>query len=62
VGIERLFHDPLKVINVGLQSFAQDLRSAGVECQHVGVSPVERGDGQIARPDGAAGQTRTGEE
>jgi hypothetical protein len=32
---ENLFSNPLKVINVGLQSFAQDLRAVGVECQHV---------------------------
>ena len=46
---EKLFSNPLKVINVGLQSFAQDLRAVGVECQHVELDqrPVD-GDVSLA--------------
>ena len=43
MSVEDLFSKPLKVINVGLRSFAQDLRSVGVECQQVSVDPVESG-------------------
>ena len=32
---ENLFSKPLKVINVGLQSFADDLKTVGVACQQV---------------------------
>ena len=38
---ENLFGTQLKVINVGLQSFAQDLRSVGVECRQVTIDTTE---------------------
>jgi len=51
MNIENLFNNPLKVINVGLQSFAQDMRTAGIECQHVSADQVGPRHGQLPHSD-----------
>ena len=45
---ENAFPGPLRVINIGLQSFAEDLRSAGVEVVHVDWRPPSGGDPRLA--------------
>jgi hypothetical protein len=44
-----LFDHPLKVINIGLTSFAQDLKKLGVECEQVSVE--NEGDTQDIQAD-----------
>ena len=55
---ENLFSNPLKVINVGLQSLAQDLRAVGVECQQVDPDrrPVDGDMSPAPEPGSAAGK------
>ena len=60
MSIERLFDSPLKVVNVGLRSFAEDLRTVGVECQHVTITLADAGDGPPAEDEPR--QTDTGKE
>jgi hypothetical protein len=45
----QLFARPLKVINIGLAGFADELRSAGVPTAHVDWTPPAGGDEQAAR-------------
>jgi FdrA protein len=43
-----LMQGPLKVVNIGLDGFAQDLKSQGVEVQNVDWSPPAGGDPKLA--------------
>ncbi|KAB2846162.1 MAG: DUF1116 domain-containing protein [Hyphomicrobiaceae bacterium] len=43
-----LLHQPLSVINVGLESFARELEGEGVPAQHVAWSPPAGGDVELA--------------
>ncbi len=45
---ETLFEQPLKVINVGLEGFAQDLERQGVAVVHVDWQPPAGGDPKLA--------------
>ena len=45
---ETLFEQPLKVINVGLEGFAQDLERQGVAVVHVDWQPPAGGDTKLA--------------
>ena len=45
---ETLLDAPLKVINLGLESFAQDLSRNGVEVLHVDWTPPAGGDPELA--------------
>lgn len=40
--------DRLQVINIGLESFAEDLRGQGVEVIHLDWRPPAGGDAQLA--------------
>ncbi len=42
--LERLFASELRVVNLGLESFADDLRACGVEVQQVRWRPPAGGD------------------
>jgi len=44
----KIFDLPLKVINIGLESFATDLALAQVEVQHVDWRPPAGGDPRLA--------------
>jgi FdrA protein len=44
----KILGTPLKVINVGLESFAQDLREAQVEVVQVDWRPPSGGDPRLA--------------
>jgi Protein of unknown function (DUF1116) len=46
--IENLLHSPLKVVNVGLSGFADDLKRRGVAAVQVDWSPPARGDARLA--------------
>ena len=41
-------HEPVRVINVGLEGFARDLDNQGVEVVHVDWSPPAGGDSELA--------------
>ena len=43
-----LLKGPLKVINLGLESFADELTAQGVETRHVDWSPPAGGDAKLA--------------
>ena len=43
-----VFPDALRVINVGLESFADDVRSEGVAVVHVDWRPPAGGDARLA--------------
>ena len=43
-----LLQGPLKVVNLGLDSFAEDLKSQGVEVVSVDWSPPAGGDPKLA--------------
>lgn len=43
-----LLQGPLKVVNIGLDGFADDLKSQGVEVQNVDWSPPAGGDPKLA--------------
>lgn len=45
---EDLLQAPPKVINVGLESFAEELKAKGVETVHVVWSPPAGGDVRLA--------------
>lgn len=40
---------PLKVVNVGLEGFADDLRNQKVEVAHVDWQPPARGNAELAK-------------
>lgn len=44
----KIFDAPLKVINIGLESFATDLAEDQVEVQHVDWRPPSGGDPRLA--------------
>ncbi len=46
--IKKLLEAPLKVINIGLESFAQDLERHGVEVVQVDWAPPAGGDPALA--------------
>ncbi len=46
--IKNLLEQPLKVINVGLESFAADLEQRGVEVVQVDWAPPAGGDAELA--------------
>ncbi len=41
---ETLFNEPLRVINIGLEGFAEDLAAAGVTVVHLDWRPPAGGD------------------
>ena len=41
---ESLFNEPLRVINIGLEGFAEDLAAAGVTVVHLDWRPPAGGD------------------
>jgi len=43
-----LFADPLRVINIGLELFAEDLKAAGVEVVHVDWRPPSGANPRLA--------------
>ncbi len=45
---EALFGQPIRVINVGLEGFAEDLQAAGVEVIQVEWRPPSGGNPQMA--------------
>ncbi len=45
--LKKLFRDPVKVINVGLPSFSDDLKKQGVIVQHVDWRPPAGGNRKI---------------
>ncbi len=46
--IDQLLHSPLKVVNVGLAGFAEDLQKRGVPTAHVDWAPPAKGDARLA--------------
>lgn len=46
--IEAMLEGPLKVVNVGLEGFAEELGQQGVEVVHVNWSPPADGDPKLA--------------
>lgn len=47
-GAARLLSAPVKVVNVGLEGFAGDLRALGVPVVHVQWQPPAGGDAKLA--------------
>ena len=43
-----IFGDTLKVVNIGLESFALDLRESDIEVIHVDWRPPSGGDARLA--------------
>lgn len=43
-----VFREPLRVINIGLEGFAEDLRREGVEVLHVDWRPPSGGNARLA--------------
>jgi hypothetical protein len=48
VSVERLLTEPLQVINLGLELFAEELTSVGVPVLHVDWRPPAGGDVRLA--------------
>lgn len=46
---ENILKETLKIVNVGLQSFAEDLKNQGVEVVHVDWQPPAGGDVEMLR-------------
>ncbi len=46
--INDLLEEPLKVINIGLESFAEELKQQGVETVQVDWTPPAGGDPKLA--------------
>lgn len=46
---ENVLVEKLKVINIGLSSFAEDLRKQGVEVVHVDWQPPAGGDAEMLK-------------
>ncbi len=46
---ENILKETLKIVNVGLQSFAEDLKIQGVEVVHVDWQPPAGGDVEMLR-------------
>ena len=47
MSVSELFEEDLRVVNIGLETFAEDLRAAGVPCVHVATQQT------AGRTDGA---------
>ena len=47
-GAKRLLDGPVKIINVGLQGFAEDLNQQGIDVVHVDWAPPARGNRKLA--------------
>ena len=45
---ETLFNQPLRVINIGLEGFAEDLAAAGIAVLHLDWRPPAGGDPKLA--------------
>jgi len=45
---DRVFDGPLRVVNIGLGAFADDLRAAGVEVVHLDWRPPSGGNPRMA--------------
>lgn len=43
-----IFTEPLRVINIGVEGFAEDLHAAGVEVVHLDWRPPTGGDPRLA--------------
>jgi FdrA protein len=43
-----LFTQPLRVVNIGLEGFAEELRGAGIEVVHLDWRPPSGGDPRMA--------------
>lgn len=50
-----LLNGPPKVINIGLESFALEMKAAGTSVMHVAWVPPARGDTKLARLLGVLG-------
>ncbi len=48
MGCERLFGQPLQVVNLGLEEFAEELQAAGVEVIHLDWRPPSGGNPKMA--------------
>jgi hypothetical protein len=46
--IGKLLEKPLKVVNIGLESFAKELDQQGVEVIHLDWAPLAGGDPKLA--------------
>ena len=46
--IKKLLEEPLKVVNVGLEGFARELKQQGVEVVQVDWAPPAGGDPKLA--------------
>jgi hypothetical protein len=44
---ESLFNEPLRVINIGLEGFAEDLAAAGIAVLHLDWRPPAGGDPKL---------------
>jgi FdrA protein len=44
----KIFSEPLQVINIGIEGFAEDLRAAGVEVVQLDWRPPTGGDARLA--------------
>ena len=44
----RIFTEPLRVINIGVEGFAEDLKAAGVEVVQLDWRPPMGGDARLA--------------
>jgi len=47
--LNNLFSQKVKVINVGIPSFAEDLKSQGIEVVHINWSPPAGGNPKILK-------------
>lgn len=46
--INRLLSEPVKVVNIGLEGFADELEQQGVEVVHIDWTPPAGGDPKLA--------------
>ena len=44
----KIFAEPLRVVNIGIEGFADDLKAAGVEVVHLDWRPPTGGDPRLA--------------
>ena len=45
---DALFSGPIRVVNIGLEGFADDLKAAGVEVVHLDWRPPSGGNAKLA--------------
>ncbi len=48
MSILKIFTEPLRVINIGVEGFAEDLKAAGVEVVQLDWRPPTGGDARLA--------------